>query len=170
MRGERKRVLFSLKTILFLAILVFLSVWQYQNTYIGQEDASQQRYDFYTEYIHQIAPLKKEEQESQIEMLLSEIEKELETGIAKEESEVSELLQRQNALLMVHEQRAYIEGYQEYLDKIQSDADYIQKGGCSVRLTVIRLKMLQKRLQIMQKQKQLPIRYVWYRCMDLKVL
>lgn len=129
MRGERKRVLFSLKTILFLAILVFLSVWQYQNTYIGQEDASQQRYDFYTEYIHQIAPLKKEEQESQIEMLLSEIEKELETGIAKEESEVSELLQRQNALLMVHEQRAYIEGYQEYLDKIQSDADYIQKGG-----------------------------------------
>lgn len=132
MRGDQKRVLFRIKTILFLVILIGLSVWQYQNTYIGQDDGAQERHGFYQEYICQLAPLTKEERAAQLEALTTELEESIETGMAQEKVDdqmMSALFQRQSALTMVQEQSDYIDGYQEYLDKVQSDASYIQKGG-----------------------------------------
>ena len=132
MSGDQKRVLFNGKTILFLLILIGLSVWQYQNTYISQNDGAQARHGFYQEYIRQLAPLTKEDRTAQLETLGTELEESIATGMAQEtidDQMMSELFLRQSALAMVQEQNDYVDGYQAYLDKVQSDASYIQKGG-----------------------------------------
>ena len=132
MSGDQKRVLFNGKTILFLLILIGLSVWQYHNTYISQNDGAQARHGFYQEYIRQLAPLTKEERTAQLETLGTELEESIATGMAQETIDnqmMSELFLRQSALAMVQEQNDYVDGYQAYLDKVQSDASYIQKGG-----------------------------------------
>ncbi len=132
MREDRKRVIFSIKTILFLAILIGLSVWQYQNTYISNDDGAQEKYGFYQEYIDRFAALTKEERNAQLETLTTKLEESIEAEMAKEQADeqmITKLFLRQSALKMVQEQSDYVDGYQEYLDKIQSDAAYIQKGG-----------------------------------------
>lgn len=104
-------------------------MWQYQNTYISQNDGAQARHGFYQEYIRQLAPLTKEERTAQLETLGTELEESIATGMAQEtidDQMMSELFLRQSALAMVQEQNDYVDGYQAYLDKVQSDASYIQ--------------------------------------------
>lgn len=132
MRGEIRRVLLSGKTIIFAAVLIVLSIWQYHNEYFNQTENSQEINEYYAEYVEALKTASPEEQKKQIDELVQQTESELESfgadGSADEQS-LNQLLLRQSALLRVSEQYSYVSGYKDYLDKVQSDAEYVGRGG-----------------------------------------